>query len=172
MGKPHVVMVPFPVQGHVIPMFELAHCLAKHGIRTTIVNTEMVHDRLLNSSSAALDDDRIRLVSVPDGLESEERRIPGKLMEAVCRVMPVKIEELIREIGRSSSAAAAEADEVSCIVYDQSIGRIQEIAEKMGIGSVAFLPAAAALLVLGFNIPKLIEDGIIDNQGIRFSYHF
>ncbi|KAL0461609.1 UNVERIFIED_CONTAM: UDP-glycosyltransferase 83A1 [Sesamum latifolium] len=163
MGKPHVLMVPFPVQGHVIPMFELAHCLAKHGIRTTIVNTEIVHHRLLNSSSssAAALDDSIRLVSVPDGLESGERHIPGKLMEAVCRVMPVKIEELIREIGGCSAAA----DKVSCIVYDQSLGRIQHVAERMGIGSVAFLPAAAALLVLGFNIPKLIQDGIIDDQG-------
>ncbi|KAL0424368.1 UNVERIFIED_CONTAM: UDP-glycosyltransferase 83A1 [Sesamum radiatum] len=163
MAKPHVLMVPFPVQGHVIPMFELAHCLAKHGIRITIVNTEIVHDRLVNSSSSSSAlNDSIRLVSVSDGLESGERHIPGKLMEAVCRVMPLKIEELIREIGGCSPSS--EADKVSCIVYDQSLGRIQQVAERMGIGSVAFVPAAAALLVLGFNIPKLIQDGIIDNQ--------
>ncbi|KAL0381038.1 UNVERIFIED_CONTAM: UDP-glycosyltransferase 83A1 [Sesamum angustifolium] len=164
MAKPHVLMVPFPVQGHVIPMFELAHCLAKHGIRITIVNTEIVHDRLVNSSSSSALDDSIRLVSVPDGLESGERHIPGKLMEALRRVMPLKIEELIREIGGCSPSSSA-ADKVSCIVYDQSLGRIQQVAERMGIGSVAFVPAAAALLVLGFNIPKLIQDGIIDNQG-------
>ncbi|KZV25014.1 hypothetical protein F511_01984 [Dorcoceras hygrometricum] len=42
---------------------------------------------------------------------------------------------------------------------------VKEVAKKMGIGSVAFLPAAAASLVLGFNIPSMIEDGIIDGEG-------
>ena len=40
-----------------------------------------------------------------------------------------------------------------------------EVAEKMGIKSVAFWPAGLATLALTLWIPKLIEDGIIDTQG-------
>lgn len=155
MGKPHVMIVPFPAQGHVIPLLELAQCLAKHGITITFVNTHIIHDRIFNNHAALLEDG-IRLVSVPDGLQPEERYVPGKLSEAVNTLLPLKIEELLlREI----------EDNITCLVYDQSIGAIQKVADKVGIRSAAFLPAAAALLVLGFNIPNLIEDGIIDHQG-------
>ncbi|KAK6128621.1 hypothetical protein DH2020_037634 [Rehmannia glutinosa] len=156
------MMVPLPAQGHVIPLLELAQCLAKHGIRITFLNTEIIHDRIVNGSSGeyALDD-RIRLVSVPDGLKPEERYIPGKLTEAVYKMMPRKIEELVKEIEVSEE----EEDKISCVVYDQGLGIIHEVAKKLGIGSAMFSPAAAAVLVLSFNIPKLIEDGIVDDEG-------
>ncbi|KAJ6766530.1 UDP-GLYCOSYLTRANSFERASE 83A1 [Salix purpurea] len=38
--------------------------------------------------------------------------------------------------------------------------------KKKGIKRAAFCSAAAAMLVQGFSIPKLIEDGIIDKEGI------
>ncbi|KAG8366951.1 hypothetical protein BUALT_Bualt16G0021500 [Buddleja alternifolia] len=163
MGKPHAIMVPFPMQGHIIPLMELAQCLAKHGIRVTFVNTEINHDRIQALSGKEVLNDRICLVSVPDGLESRERYIPGKLMETVYEIMPGNIEELIQEINASNE------DKITCVIYDQCLARIQEVAEKLGVGSAAFCAAAAALLVLGFNIPRLIEDGIIDNEGSPLS---
>ncbi|KAL3636567.1 hypothetical protein CASFOL_018866 [Castilleja foliolosa] len=159
MEKPqaHVLMVPLPVPGHVIPLLELAQCLAKHCIRITFVNTDIIHDRIINSFSGEEKDafdNRIRLVSVSDGLEPEERSIPGKWTEMVYKLMPRKIEDLIREDGK-----------ISCVVYDQGLGGVCEIAKKLGIRTAAFSPAAAALVVLSLNIPKLIEDGIVDHQG-------
>ncbi|KAL9152399.1 hypothetical protein ABFS82_11G119700 [Erythranthe guttata] len=167
MAKAHVMMVPFPMHGHVIPLLELAKSLAKHGTKITFVNTEIIHERIFNidrHKREALLEDGVRLVSVSDGLESNERYIPGKLMEAVYKVIPQKIEELIREIDDTSKE-----DRITCIIYDQSIGSIQKVAGAMGIRSAAFLPAAAASLVLGYNIPNLIEDGIIDGEGAPLS---
>ncbi|KAK8533876.1 hypothetical protein V6N13_028439 [Hibiscus sabdariffa] len=56
---------------------------------------------------------------------------------------------------------------ISCVIADQSLGWALGIAEKHGIKRAAFCPAAAAaaLLVLGFNIPKLIDEGVIDQDG-------
>jgi hypothetical protein len=34
------MVVPYPVQGHVIPLMELSICLAKQGIKITFVNTK------------------------------------------------------------------------------------------------------------------------------------
>ncbi|CAI9109828.1 OLC1v1009734C1 [Oldenlandia corymbosa var. corymbosa] len=168
MASPHVLIVPFPAQGHVIPLMELAQRIAKHGIRVTFVNTEITHKRILSSLADPEDlvalDDRICLVAIPDGLESdEERKIPGKLSEAIYRVMPGKLEELIKTMNASST----EEDRVTCLIADQSLGWAQELASNLGIRRVAFLPAAAATLVLGFNIPRLIEDGIIDQDGTQ-----
>ncbi|KAH6802989.1 hypothetical protein C2S51_034435 [Perilla frutescens var. frutescens] len=155
----HVMMVAFPMQGHVTPLLELAQVLAKHDIRITFVNTEMIHDRVVSSSRETTP---VGFASVADGLESRERYVPGKLTEAVYTVVPAKIEALIREINANSNE---EEDKIRFLVYDQSIGSLQQVALNAGIPSVAFLPAAAALLVLGINIPYLLRDGIIDDQG-------
>ncbi|KAL2528684.1 UDP-glycosyltransferase 83A1 [Forsythia ovata] len=160
MGKPHVLMIPYPVQGHVIPLMELAQCLAKQSIKITFVNSESTHNLIINSLSGRdILEDQIHLISIPDGLESNDRNVPGKLTEAVYKVMPRKIMELIQEMNIS------EDEKITCVIADQSLGWAQEVAKNMEIRRAAFLPAAAASLVLGFNIPKLIDDGIIDKEG-------
>jgi hypothetical protein len=108
-------------------------------------------------------EDLIHLVSFSDGLESGEDRFkPGKRSETFLTLMPGKIEELIESINASDS------DKISCILADQTIGWALELAEKKGIKRAAFCSAAAAMLVQGFSIPKLIEDGIIDKEGQFF----
>ncbi|KAJ4707315.1 UDP-glycosyltransferase [Melia azedarach] len=161
MGNPHVLVIPYPAQGHVIPLMELSQCLVKHGFRITFVNTEYNHKLVKNALSVKEDKgDLIHLVSIPDGLESlEDRNKPGKISEAILRVMPGNVEKLIEEINSS------ENDRISCVLADQSIGWALEIAEKKGIKRAAFCPAAAALLVLSLSVPKLIDDGIIDDDG-------
>ncbi|KAG6424004.1 hypothetical protein SASPL_114413 [Salvia splendens] len=108
-------MVEFPMQGHVIPLLELAQVLATHGIRTTFVNTEMVHDRVVSSFAGE------SLV----GLEPRERYVPGKLTEAVYTILPGKVQALIREINCGGS-------KISCLVYDQSIGSLHQVARDAG----------------------------------------
>ncbi|XWS32957.1 hypothetical protein CRYUN_Cryun22dG0035500 [Craigia yunnanensis] len=159
MDNPHILVIPYPAQGHVIPLMELSQCLVKHGFKITFVNMEFNHKKVLDMLEMKDLGDRIRLVSLPDGLGSpEDRKQPGKISEAILQVMPKKVEELIEEFNGSES-------KINCVLADQSIGWALEIAEKHGIKRAAFCPAAAALLVLGFSIPKMIDDGIIDNDG-------
>lgn len=166
MENPHVLAIPHPAQGHVIPLMELAQCLVQHGIKVTFVNTETNHKWVV-SALAETDcvGDQIRLVSIPDGSETlEDKKDLGELTEAMSRVMPGKLEELIKEIN------SLDNDKITCMVADQSIGWALEVAAKMGIRRAAFCPAAAAMLIMGFSIPKLIEEGIIDKYGETF-YH-
>ncbi|KAF5748931.1 putative UDP-glucuronosyltransferase [Tripterygium wilfordii] len=159
MGNPHILVVPYPAQGHIIPLVEISLCLAKLGFKITFVNTEYNHDQVKRNLQGDVGV-QINLVSVSDGMEpGESRNQPGKASGAILQVMPGKIEELIERINGS------ESEKITCILADQSIGWALEIAEKKGIQRAAFCPAAAALLVLGFSIPKLINDGIIDNNG-------
>lgn len=163
MGRPHVMVVPYPVQGHVIPLMELSLYLVKQGIKVTFVNTKDNHERIMNTFPSGNDDalSKICLVWISDGLESsEERKIPGKSSESVLKVMPGKVEELIESINGSSVN-----EKITCVIADQSIGWCLEIAERKGIPRAAFCPASAAQLVLGMSIQKLIENGIIDKDG-------
>ncbi|XP_004306078.1 PREDICTED: UDP-glycosyltransferase 83A1 [Fragaria vesca subsp. vesca] len=162
MSKPHIIAIPYPAQGHVIPLMELSQCLVNEGFKVTFVNTDFNHKRVMSSLADETHkrDDKIHMVSIPDGLEPwEDRNDLGKLCEAILRVMPGKLEELIEKIKEE------EGDKVSCIIADESNGWALEVAEKMKIKKVAFWPASAALLALEFCIPKLIHEGIIDDEG-------
>ncbi|XP_027098585.1 UDP-glycosyltransferase 83A1-like [Coffea arabica] len=161
MGSPHVLAVPYPAQGHVRPLMELAVCLVKHGIKVTFVNTEFDHKRVIESLSGEENvPDMMHLVSIPDGLESwEDRNDAAKLMKAIFRVMPAKLEAVIEKTNQS------ESDKITCIIADEFLGLALEVAKKMGVRAASFSPAAAALYALKLNIPKLIDDGIIDSSG-------
>ncbi|XP_034209506.1 UDP-glycosyltransferase 83A1-like [Prunus dulcis] len=161
MSNTHIIAVPFPAQGHVIPLMELSQCLVNHGFTVTFVNTEYNHKRVVNAlADESQFTDRIHLVSLPDGLEPwEDRNELGQLCEAIQRIMPGKLEELIEKINEGKG------DKVTCVIADESSGWALEVAEKQNIRRVAFWPAAAALLALQFSIPKLIHEGIINDDG-------
>ncbi|KAK1567522.1 hypothetical protein Q3G72_013157 [Acer saccharum] len=163
MGNPHVLVVPYPAQGHVIPIMELSQSLVKHGIRITFVNTEHNHKRVMNSMAAKEDGtgDQVGLVSIPDGPEFQDNmdRMEQHI-EQIYRFMPEKVKELIEQINASDS------DKITCVVADNLLGWAFEIAAEKGIKRAAFSAAAATLLVLSSSVPKLIDQGIIDNDGI------
>ena len=161
MGSLHVLVMPFPAQGHVIPFMELSQNLVKHGFKVTFVNTDFSQERIVKSFTGKDNvGDQIRLVSIPDGLEAwEDRNDMGKSCEGIVRVMPKKLEELMQEInGRDDN-------KITCVIADGNMGWALEVAEKMGIKRAVFLPAAAAMMVLAYRMQKLIDDGIVDNDG-------
>nr|GME11391.1 UDP-glycosyltransferase 83A1-like [Ipomoea batatas] len=159
MTKPHIIAIPYPAQGHVIPLMELCLCLVKHGCKVTFVNSEFNHNRIIESMSEA-DDVLINFVSVPDGLAVEEDRNDlKKLTEALFEVVPGKLEALIHNINESDE------NRISCLIADESLGWALDLAKKLGLQRVAFWPASATSLTMMFNVPKLIDDGIVGKNG-------
>lgn len=49
----HAVIVPVPGQGHVNALMELAQQLAIRGVFVTFVNTEWIHERMVETSKKA-----------------------------------------------------------------------------------------------------------------------
>ncbi|XVF61595.1 hypothetical protein PTKIN_Ptkin08bG0142700 [Pterospermum kingtungense] len=74
-SKPHAVCVPYPSQGHVSPMMQLAKLLHSRGFHITFVNTEFNHRRLIRSkgpdSVKGLPD--FWFETIPDGLPPSDR---------------------------------------------------------------------------------------------------
>ncbi|OIT05832.1 PREDICTED: UDP-glycosyltransferase 83A1-like [Nicotiana attenuata] len=158
---PHIVAIPYPAQGHVLPLMELSLWLVKEGCKITFVNSEFNHKRVIKALSENKDvQKKISLVSIPDGLGAEEDRTDlKKLTEAIAEVMPGKLEEVIKMINESDENG------VSCVIVDENMGWALGVAEKLNIRRVAFWPAAAATLASLFSVSKLIDDGIIDSDG-------
>ncbi|KAG6509660.1 UDP-glycosyltransferase 83A1-like [Zingiber officinale] len=166
MGLPHVLALPYPAQGHVIPLMEVCNCLVDHGFKVTFVNTEFNHKRLLAALSTESTMEHIALVSVPDGLGPEEDRSDhGSLTEAIVNVMPrCFLEELIEKSNETE-------DPMTCMLVDDSMGWALEIGRKKGLRSAAFWPASAQLLATFLSIPELVSRGVIDGDGTPIPEH-
>ncbi|XP_050256101.1 UDP-glycosyltransferase 83A1-like [Quercus robur] len=156
-SQPHVLVIPFPAQGHVAPLMKLSHQIVDHGIKVTFVTTEFINARLTTKMPA---NSPIRLVSLPDGLEPGDDQIDTlKLINSFQETKSDHFKDLIEKINESTD------DRIIYVIADVTVAWAFDVAEKMGIQSVAFWPAGPANLALIFHIPKLIEDGIIDTQG-------
>lgn len=157
-GRAHVMAVPYPAQGHLIPMMELALGLAGGGIKVTVVITEPVHRRI-TSGGGLINHDLIKIGVIPDGLEPwEDRGNVGRTLEGMAEAMPAKVEALIEKINR-------EDEKVGCLIVDYALIWPSELARKLKMKTAAFMTAPAALLAINENIPKLIDQGIIDSDG-------
>ncbi|KAL3716572.1 hypothetical protein ACJRO7_008196 [Eucalyptus globulus] len=161
----HVLVIPSPAQGHVTPLLKLSHCIADYGVKVTFVNTESIHAQVM-AANPGLDDEshRIKFVAIPDGLETdEERRDSTKMVDSVLRVMPGHLQELLEQVKQQSKGN--EDEQINFVIADLTAGWALEVAERMGIERAGFWPASVSTLALTLHIPKLIEDGVIDNKG-------
>lgn len=168
MGRTHVVAVPYPAQGHVIPMMEVVQCLANNGVKVTFVNTEFNHQRVMKALPQTEDvHELISLVSVPDGLESmEDRNDHGKLAEGTLKIIPKNLEALIEKMNGTQS------DTVTCVLADIYMASTMQVAKRLGIKRAAFLPASVAMLASTNSVKKLVDDGIVDSNGESHVFSF
>ncbi|EAY78064.1 hypothetical protein OsI_33108 [Oryza sativa Indica Group] len=184
-ARPHALVIPFPAQGHVIPLMEVAHALADRGVAVTFVNTEFNHGRVVaampspprrngvtengGSGKLGMGRNRIRLVAVPDGMEpDEDRNNLVRLTVLMQEHMAPPVEELIRRSGEEEAAVDGDGDgwgRITCVVADYNVGTwALDVARRTGVMSAAVWPASAAVVASLLSIPKLVRDKVIDAQ--------
>ncbi|AES77648.1 putative UDP-glucuronosyl/UDP-glucosyltransferase [Medicago truncatula] len=155
---PHFLVIPFPVQGHVNPLMQFSQVLAKHGCKVTFLHTEFNHKR---SKTGVFEQDKIQVMTLPDGLESEDDRSDiKKVILSIKSTMPSKLPKLIEEVN-----ALNVESKINCIVVTFNMGWALEVGHNLGIKGALLFPASATTLACGVCVHKLIEDGIIDSQG-------
>ncbi|KAJ4830708.1 hypothetical protein Tsubulata_044390, partial [Turnera subulata] len=127
-------------------------CLAKHGVKITFAITENNHEQLVKNVTALKGG--IHLVSISDGLESSYgTKRPGLVpLEAVPRVLQAKLRSLFNKLIHQRVS-----DKISCILSDLSRGRESD--------ELHFVQQQLQGVLIGLSITKLIEDGIIDEDG-------
>ncbi|KAF5179793.1 Glycosyltransferase [Thalictrum thalictroides] len=157
--QPHILVVPLPAQGHIMPLMKFSHQLVDHGMKVTFVNIESNHKMMLSSLLLAdkveKEDSMIHLVSIPDGQIIDLETF----INYISKPMSVHLEELIKKVNSSND------DKIDFVVTDPCIGGVLEVAEKLGINGASFWPASLGFLSLMFHFPKLVEAGDINENG-------
>ncbi|EXB29476.1 UDP-glycosyltransferase 85A1 [Morus notabilis] len=166
-SKPHVVCVPYPSQGHVNPMMQLAKLLHSRGFHVTFVNTEFNHNRLIRSRGAdsvkGLPD--FRFEAIPEGLPRSDRDatqdVPA-LCDSTRKNCLAPFKELLLKL---NSLAPEKVPPVTCIISDGVMSFAIKAGEELGIPEVQFWTASACSFMGYLHFDELINRGIIPFKG-------
>jgi hypothetical protein len=175
----HAVIVPFPAQGHVNALMNLAQLLAIRGVFVTFVNTDWIHERMVEASkkgkSLVSKDDheleqqgcRIRFLSIPDGLPPNHGRTSnlGELMVSLQKLGPTLEDVLSSAQGKSPSFPP-----ITFIVTDCAMSCTEQVATNMKVPRVIFWPVCAAASICQCYANFLVSEGHIPVNGM--SVHF
>jgi len=152
--RPHALLIPFPLQGHVRPFVQLAQCLSGvHGFKVTIANTSHTHKRLGRLDTSAEDD--IHFVNIQDSIPDEyyTTQTVKTLMFSLGSLGP-HLESFIQKIGSDSVP-------ITCIISDFNFLEAHSTSIRLGIPSVGFSTQSAMSLVIKFHFQKLIDEGLL-----------
>ncbi|RXH83135.1 hypothetical protein DVH24_003633 [Malus domestica] len=159
--KGHAVFVPYPAQGHVNPMMQLAKFLHSRGFHITFVNTEFNHNRLIRSkgpdSVKGLPD--FVFETIPDGLPPSDKDgtqdIPA-LCDSIKKTCFGPFKELVAKIISSS-----QVPQVTCIVADGVMTFGCKAARELGIPEVVLWTASACGFMGYLQYNELVKRGMI-----------
>ncbi|THF99949.1 hypothetical protein TEA_002189 [Camellia sinensis var. sinensis] len=165
--QPHAVCVPFPAQGHINPMMQLAKLLHSRGFYITFVNTEFNHRRLLQSKGpeflkGCAD---FQFESIPDGLPPSDRdatQDPPTLCIAMRDNCLDPFRVLLKKLNNNNnnSIASRQVPGVTCVVSDGAMNFAMKAAEEAGIPEVQFWTASACGFMGYLHYPQLVQRGI------------
>ena len=154
-AQPRVMVLPFPAQGHVIPLMELSRKLVEHSFEIDFINTEFNHGRVLGAlaENGAIPGG-LHMLPIPDGLgPADDHTDIGALVKGLPAAMSGRLEEMIR------------ARKIKWMVADVSMSWALQLATTAAVRVALFSTYSAAVFALRMNLPKLIEDGVLDESG-------
>lgn len=165
--KPHAVLVPFPSQGHINPLMQLAKVLHYKGFHITFVHTEYNYKRLLKSRGSNSFDGlpTFRFVTIPDGLPATDdnatQDIP-LLCDSTSKHCLPHFRNLLKKLSSSPDSPP-----VTCIIFDGVMSFTLDVAQELGLPSVFFWTPSACGFMGYVQFHRLIEKGLTPFKGIK-----
>ncbi|XP_051126485.1 UDP glycosyltransferase 9-like [Andrographis paniculata] len=142
--KPHVLVFPYPAQGHINPALSLAKCLASKGLRITLITTTRVRRSATVSMSAW--DSMISIVDIGDGSDEAEE---SDTMDKNLKHLQAALSKNLTEFLDSSRCSAAKA-----IVYDSTMPWILDIAHARGLRAASLFTQNCAVCAVYYHIQQ------------------
>ncbi|KAL6635154.1 hypothetical protein ACP70R_027825 [Stipagrostis hirtigluma subsp. patula] len=155
--KPHAVCLPYPAQGHITPMLNVAKLLHARGFDITFVNTEYNHARLVRTRGAAAvaGVEGFRFATIPDGLPPSGDDDVTQDIPSLCRSTTETCLGPFRRLLADLNDPATGRPPVTCVVSDVVMGFSMDAAKELGLPYVQ-LWTASTISFLGYHHYRLL----------------
>ncbi|XP_057863986.1 linamarin synthase 2-like [Cryptomeria japonica] len=153
-------MVPYPAQGSINPLINLAQLLSSRGVFITFVNTEWSHSCMSKAAHKDNDDQlcnsTFKFFTIPYGLPLDHGRLanPAEYGIAIQKLGPVLKHHL--RCGLPEGAPT-----ITCIITENFMSCTHEVAYKLGVPRVIFWTTCAAYSIAQCNSNLLLSRGHI-----------
>ncbi|KAG5242439.1 UDP-glycosyltransferase [Salix suchowensis] len=155
MRKPKIILVPYPAQGHVTPILNLASAFLSHGFEPVMVTPEFIHRRFISKIDSKSD---ISCISIPDGLEMDKPSDFFAIEKAMENTMPTHLESLVQKLSEDGEV-------VACMVVDLLASWAIRVGHRCGVPVAGFWPAMLATYQLIAAIPDMVRTQLISDTG-------
>ena len=130
--QPHILMLPFPLLGHVKPMLNIAQLLSNAGLQVTFLNTEHNHHRLTQLQELSTHFPTLHFESISNGLPKDHPRTFDLTKDMVISFKSVTkplFRKMLAEYSRNSDLGP-----VTCVIVDGIMYSFaNDVAEELGI---------------------------------------
>ncbi|KAM0948340.1 putative 7-deoxyloganetic acid glucosyltransferase [Dioscorea sansibarensis] len=158
----HVLIFPFPAQGHLNSMFNLAELLYLSGLHITFLTTEYDNHRLCLHSPAHARLSRrpgFWFRSISDGIPDQQPRSAARLIE-LYNSLTYNSSSLFRDFLISNLSQSQDGwSRITCLVVDGVMPFAMDAASDLGIPSIAFRTSSPCSIWTYFCLPNLVEAG-------------
>ncbi|KAL0316219.1 UNVERIFIED_CONTAM: UDP-glycosyltransferase 86A1 [Sesamum radiatum] len=158
--KPHAIMFPYPLQGHVIPFTNLAIKLASNGFTITFINTESIHHQISKANGRPVDQDLfsearksgldIRYATVSDGFPVGFDRSLNhdEFFEGILHDFWAHVDEIVGSLVREDGT-------INSIIVDTFYVWGSVIADKYDLVNISFFTEPALVFTLYYHVDLL-----------------
>ncbi|KAL5709985.1 7-deoxyloganetin glucosyltransferase [Ranunculus cassubicifolius] len=165
--NPHALIIPYPLQGHVIPAVHLAIKLASKGFTITFVNTQFIHHQISKSQPDTTEDYDIFSVARKSGLDIHYHTVSDgmplafdrslnhdEFMASLLHVFWAHVDDLVQNI-----IAAESTPPLRCLIADTFFVWPSSIAKKFNLVNVSFWTEPALVFTLYYHMNLLRKNG-------------
>nr|XP_027118363.1 UDP-glucose iridoid glucosyltransferase-like [Coffea arabica] len=149
-----VVLVPFPLQGHLNPMLDLANILHSRGFSITIVHTKF------NFPNPA-DHPDFQYVPISDGISNWDISASNlvRLASTINTNCKDSFRKCLIQMMQQQQQEEKQNDQVVCIIYDFLMHFAETVANQMSLPSIIQRTSNAAALLAFCKLPRLRAEG-------------
>ncbi|CAI9091600.1 OLC1v1026672C1 [Oldenlandia corymbosa var. corymbosa] len=162
---PHILIFPFPLQGHVNSMLKLAEVLClTGGINITYLVPPHIHRRLLlhaNIESRFSKYPGFCLLSLPDGIYDGDMNTGDDAVKLFDSLNLIATPFLRDYLLTPKSNWANSNNPITTIISDGASSAFIDIAQQIGVPIIYFRTVSACAFWAYFSAPELIEAGEI-----------
>ncbi|KAK9675702.1 hypothetical protein RND81_11G024700 [Saponaria officinalis] len=134
LSTPHVVVVPYPSQGHINPLLQFAKRLASKGIKATLATTKYTISSISSIKNVTVE-------SISDGFDEHGFSQAGS-EEVFLNSFKVNGSKSLSQIIEKHQNAPFP---VTCVVYDAFLPWALDVAKKYGLYGAAFFTNSATV---------------------------
>ncbi|XP_031486526.1 UDP-glycosyltransferase 76B1-like [Nymphaea colorata] len=151
-AAPHLALFPFPLQGHITPMLQLAHLLHSRGFSITIVHARY-------NAPDHTKHPQFRFEPFADGIEPDQFGAMG-ILEMLSTIVDSLKQPFRSVMGRIQSGQ----NRVDCVVSDALAYFSRAVAQELGLPWLVFRTSSPTSFMFFAAFPSLRQMGYIPVQ--------